>query len=44
MSTPPRQPRDDRPDLRPMIVLVAAIALVILGWLFLSPLVLPAAR
>ena len=44
MSTPPRQPRDYRPDLRPMIVLVAAIALVILGWLFLSPLVLPAAR
>ncbi len=40
----PRSPRDYRPDLRPMLVLVAILILVIVGWLFLSPLILPAAR
>jgi hypothetical protein len=44
MAPPPRPPRDYRPDLRPMLILVAVLVLVVLGWLFLSPLVLPAAR
>lgn len=44
MAPPPRSPRDYRPDLRPIGLLVALLVLVILGWLFLSPLVLPPAR
>jgi len=44
MPPPPRSPRDYRPDLRPIILLVALLVLVVLGWLFLSPLVLPPAR
>ena len=44
MAPPPRSPRDYRPDLRPIILLAALLVLVVLGWLFLSPLVLPAAR
>jgi hypothetical protein len=44
MAGPPRSPRDYRPDLRPILLLVGLIILVILGWLFLSPLILPAAR
>ncbi len=30
-----------RPDLRPMLILVGLIVLVTLGWLLLSPLILP---
>jgi hypothetical protein len=44
MAPPPRSPRDYRPDLRPIALLVALLVLVVLGWLFLSPLVLPPAR
>jgi hypothetical protein len=44
MAPPPRPPRDYRPDVRPMLILAAIIVLVIVGWLFISPLVLPAAR
>jgi len=44
MAPPPRPPRDYRPDLRPIILLAALLVLVVVGWLFLSPLVLPPAR
>jgi hypothetical protein len=44
MAPPPRSPRDYRPDLRPILLLAALLVLVVLGWLFLSPLVLPPAR
>jgi hypothetical protein len=39
---PPRRPQDYRPDLRPMIILAVLLALVVVGWLLLSPLILPA--
>jgi len=41
---PRRSPRDYRPDLRPMLILVALLIVVVLAWLFISPLVLPPAR
>jgi len=41
---PPRQPRDYRPDLRPILILFGLLVLVVLGWLFLSPLILPPVR
>jgi hypothetical protein len=34
-----RQPY--RPDLRPMLLLVIVLAVVIVGWIVLSPVVLP---
>jgi hypothetical protein len=37
MSGPPY-----RPDLRPMVLLVLAIVVVILGWIVLGPWLLPA--
>jgi hypothetical protein len=40
----PRGPGDYRPDLRPMLLLAALIAAVVLGWMFVGPLILPAAR
>ena len=40
---PRRSPGDYRPDLRPMLILVALLAAVIVAWLLLSPLILPAA-
>jgi len=30
-----------RPDLRPMLLLVGVLVVVIVGWIVLSPLVLP---
>ena len=39
---PRRSPRDYRPDLRPMLILAGLLVLVIVGWIVLSPLVLPA--
>ncbi len=39
---PRRAPRDYRPDLRPMLILAGLLVLVILGWILISPLVLPA--
>ena len=39
---PRRSPGDYRPDLRPMLILVAVLAAVVIGWILLSPLVLPA--
>jgi len=44
MTPPPRRPRDYRPDLRPIVLLAVLLVLVVAGWLFLSPLVLPAVR
>jgi len=38
---PPRSPRDYRPDLRPILILAALLVAVIVGWILLSPLVLP---
>jgi hypothetical protein len=42
-STPdgPRSPRDYRPDLRPMLILVILLVLVVIGWILLSPAILP---
>ena len=37
-----RNPRDYRPDLRPMLILVGLLLAVIVAWLFISPLILPA--
>jgi hypothetical protein len=44
-SGPPKRPRssrDYRPDLRPMLVLVGLLVVIVLGWLLVSPLILPA--
>jgi hypothetical protein len=38
----PRRPQDYRPDLRPMIILAVLLALVVVAWVILSPLILPA--
>jgi hypothetical protein len=39
---PPRkQPGDYRPDLRPMLILGALLAAVVISWIVLSPLILP---
>ena len=44
-SRPPRRPPGSyRPDLRPILILAAILVIVLLGWLFLSPLILPPAR
>lgn len=37
-----RSPRDYRPDLRPMLIVLAMLVLVVGGWIVLSPLILPA--
>jgi hypothetical protein len=42
-SRPHRSPRDYRPDLRPMLLLAALLVAVVIGWILLSPLILPAA-
>jgi len=39
-----RKPGDYRPDLRPMLIVFALIAAVVIGWILLSPLILPPAR
>ena len=42
-APPPRKgPGDYRPDLRPMLILVGLLAAVIVAWVLLSPLILPA--
>ncbi|MGH2455024.1 MAG: hypothetical protein ACRDHD_02010 [Candidatus Limnocylindria bacterium] len=50
-SGPPRPPRVPgtppsayRPDLRPMLILAGLLVGVVVGWLVLGPLILPAAR
>jgi hypothetical protein len=36
-----KEPRDYRPDLRPMLILAALLALVVVAWILISPLILP---
>jgi hypothetical protein len=38
---PPGPPRDYRPDLRPMLVLAGVLVAIVVGWLVISPLILP---
>jgi len=39
---PPRKPPSAyRPDLRPMLILAAVLIGVVVGWIVLSPLILP---
>ncbi len=37
-----RSPRDYRPDLRPLAILFTLLVVIVVGWLILSPLILPA--
>jgi hypothetical protein len=41
---PRRSPREYRPDLRPMLILAGLLVAVIVGWILISPLVLPGGR
>ena len=41
---PRRSPGDYRPDLRPMLILAGLLVAVVVGWILISPLLLPAAR
>jgi hypothetical protein len=41
---PRRSPRDYRPDLRPMLILAGLLVAVVVGWILVSPLLLPPAR
>jgi hypothetical protein len=36
-----RGPSDYRPDLRPMAILIGLVVVVVVGWILLSPLILP---
>lgn len=36
-----KEPRDYRPDLRPMLVLAGLLILVVVAWILLSPVILP---
>jgi hypothetical protein len=38
-----KEPRDYRPDLRPMLILAGLLLAVVLAWLLLSPIILPPA-
>ena len=40
--SPQRPPSDYRPDLRPMLILAGLLLAVIVGWIILSPIILPA--
>jgi hypothetical protein len=41
-STPPRRPPSSyRPDLRPMLILAAALVIIVAAWILLSPRILP---
>ena len=40
---PRRSPGDYRPDLRPMLILAGLLVLILLGWILVAQLVLPAA-
>jgi len=39
-----KPPRDYRPDLRPMLILAGLLVVVVIAWLFISPLILPPVR
>jgi hypothetical protein len=41
---PRRSPGDYRPDLRPMLILAGLLIAVVIGWIVLSPLILPGPR
>ena len=36
-----RSPRDYRPDVRPALILLMLLVVVVIGWVLLSPLILP---
>jgi hypothetical protein len=38
-----KEPRDYRPDLRPMLILAGLLLAVVVAWLLLSPVILPPA-
>ena len=38
---PPRAPRDYRPDVRPLLLVAVLLVAVVVGWVLLSPLILP---
>jgi hypothetical protein len=40
---PRRSPGDYRPDLRPMLILAGLLVAVVVGWILVSPLLLPSA-
>jgi hypothetical protein len=40
---PNRPPSSYRPDLRPMLILAGMLLLVVIGWIILSPMILPPA-
>jgi len=44
LPPPRRSPGDYRPDLRPMLILGGLLVAVVVGWILISPLLLPAAR
>jgi len=41
---PRRNPHDYRPDIRPMLILGALLLAVVVGWVLISPLILPLPR
>jgi hypothetical protein len=42
-ARPPRRPPGDyRPDLRPMLILAGLLVLILVGWIILGSMVLPA--
>jgi hypothetical protein len=41
--SPGKPPSAYRPDLRPMLILVGVLAVVVVGWIILSPRILPSA-
>ena len=36
-----RSPRDYRPDVRPVAILMTLLVVVVIGWVLLSPVILP---
>lgn len=36
-----RPPSSYKPDLRPILILIGLLAAVIIGWILLSPIILP---
>jgi len=42
VAPPGRSPRDYRPDLRPILILAGLLVVVLVGWILLANLILPA--
>jgi hypothetical protein len=42
VAPPGRSPRDYRPDLRPILILAGLLVVVLIGWIVLAPMILPA--